>query len=395
MSGLTKEAVQKMLDDTIKSAFDISLNDLREQQTKNMEVMMLALAKDRSQLAKDQDKGAKAAQLVRALAACRGSASDAAKYVKQLKGGGDASVIKALEASTGTAGGFLVPTELSSEIIELLRPAAVVRRMNPLVLPMDNGALQISKITAGATGGYSGENEDIGEDAEAFGMLNLSWKKLSRLVPLSNDLLRFAAASADTVVRDDLIQALAQREDQAFIRDDGTAGTPKGMRYWANAANVSASAGTTLANVVTDITALINGLENNDVRMIRPGWLLSPRSKNYLISIRDSNGQFVFRDEMNKGMLFGWPYAATNNIPNNLGGGTESEVYFVDFADAVIAEASELIIDASDQASYVSSGTLVSAYSKDQTVIRAIARHDFGMRHDYSVAIKTGVTWGA
>lgn len=396
MSGLTKEQALKMLEETIEATFNAKMSEFKEQQSNNMQLILSNMAEMKAANVGKPEKGVAAAQLVRALASCRGNPYEAAKFAKnQFKDVQD-TVVKALEASTGSAGGFIVPPEISSDVIELLRPMSAVRRLNPLVVPMDSGTMSMSKLTTGATGGYVGEGNDIGEGQEVFGMVNLSWKKLARLVPISNDLLRFTGGQADNIVRDDLVAALAQREDQAFIRDNGTSGTPKGMRYWAPSGNVTAanSGGTTrLDDVVADLRDLINDLETNDVRMLRPGWMMSPRDKNGLMTVRDANGQFVFRDEMSRGTLLGFPFVATNNIPSNLGSGSDSELYLVDFADAVIGESSELMIDASDQASYISNGSLVSAFSRDQTVIRAIARHDFAMRHDASVAIKTGINY--
>ena len=63
--------------------------------------------------------------------------------------------------------------------------------------------------------------------------------------------------------------------------------------------------------------------------------------------------------------------------------------------DAIIGEASGLQIAVDSSASYVESGSLVSSFSRDETVIRAIQRHDFAMRHDVSIAIKNAVIWGA
>jgi hypothetical protein len=37
--------------------------------------------------------------------------------------------------------------------------------------------------------------------------------------------------------------------------------------------------------------------------------------------------------------------------------------------------------------------SLVSAFSQDQTVIRAITEHDFGVRRDVSVMVMNGVCW--
>ena len=133
---------------------------------------------------------------------------------------------------------------------------------------------------------------------------------------------------------------------------------------------------------------------------------MSPRTEMYLLTARDTSGVYAFRDEMVTGKLFGYPYAVTTNIPENLTVTVNStsvedttEVYLVDFADAIIGESTQLIIDASTEASYMdmvnSTPVMYSAFSMDQTLIRVIAEHDFVMRHPESVAVLTAVKWSA
>jgi HK97 family phage major capsid protein len=304
-------------------------------------------------------------------------------------------VSKALAAGDAAAGGFLIPDQYSADIIELLRAQSIVRRLNPLQVPMPMGTITLPKITGGVTAQYIGENVNIPKGQPSFGALRLTYKKLAALVPVSNDLLRYNAYGVDAIVRDDLVSGIAMREDIAFIRDDGSQFTPKGLRYWAPAANVIPANGTVnLANVTTDLGKLMLALMNANVRMLRPGWMMAPRTMMYLMTVRDANGNFAYRDEMLTGRLWNFAFGVTTQIPINLGGGTdESEVYFVDFADFVIADATSIIIDASTEAAYHDGTNVVAAYSQDQTVVRAIVQHDCGMRHDASVAVLSAVKW--
>jgi HK97 family phage major capsid protein len=107
-------------------------------------------------------------------------------------------------------------------------------------------------------------------------------------------------------------------------------------------------------------------------------------------------GNFVFRDEMANGKLHGYPYYVSHFIPENLGtNGNETEIYFVAADELIIAENEALVIDVSREATYRSGTNLVSAYSLDQTIVRAIMRHDFAVRHENAVVVINQVTWGA
>lgn len=338
-----------------------------------------------------KEKGTDFARIVRCLAAAKGNVRDAAYVAEQTFGPEGTDIAKALGAATGSAGGFLVPESYSSEIIELLRNRAIVRQAGAMVMPLVNGNLSVPKLTAGSTASYIGENTNISATQPTMGQIRMTARTLAALVPVSNQLIRYSSPQADSVVRDDLVAGMAVTEDAAFLRDQGIGAAPKGIRYWANSGNVFASAGTSAANIETDFKGAINKLESNNVRMIRPVWFLSPRTKNALWVLRDTNGNLVF-PEIRDGNLWGYPVFVSNNIPTNLSG-TNSEIYLVDMADAVIAEDQSIIIDVSDTAAYHDGSNVIAAFSQDQTVVRAIMRHDFAMRHDFSAAVVTGVAY--
>lgn len=329
-------------------------------------------------------------QAARAVAFAKMSGTGPAGAAQWAAKEGYAALSKALSSSDGTSGGFLIPIQMSTDIITFLRPASVMRKMNPMILPMPTGTMRIPKVATGAAASYISENTNIGVTAPSFGQIVLSWKKLAALVPISNDLIRYSSPAADAVVRDDVVRAMAQAENLAFLRGDGTANSPKGLRYWINAANVLTSAGTTLANMTTDIGAMILALLNNNVPMTRPAWLMSPRSWNALNLAQTTTGAFAFRAEMANGTLMGFPFAFSTHVP---GAGATGELYLADFADVVIGESLNLIVDASAEAAYYDGSQVIASFSQDQTVIRVIAEHDFALRRDVSAAVMTAMSW--
>lgn len=393
ISEYTKESLGPM----VKEAVDAQLalvSEGKEHAAQSVADAIKQLVGERVAPAQPADKGLIVGRLVRCIAAGKGDLGKAVDFArKELE---DEFTAKALEAGTAPAGGFIVPPNYSTDIIELLTPQVIVRALGVRTMPLVNGTLQVPKITAGSTAEYIGESQDISESQPEFGNINMAAKKLAALVPVSNDLLRYSNPSADTIVRDDVLRAVRVKEDITFIRANGTAFTPMGLRYWAPAANVLACNATiSLANTTEDLGRLLLALMNADVAMITPGWMMAPRTWNYLMTLRDANGNFAFREEMKGGTLWGFPFRMTTQIPINLAvtGTDESELYLVDFADVILGEAANLVIDVSTDAAYISGGTLVSAFSKDQTVVRVIEEHDLGVRHVESVALLKDVDW--
>ncbi len=369
------------------------LESLRNEQT-NFAQRIIASSSTAEQ---DGEKGMTFTRIVRALAIGKGDVDKAVIVARQIWPDRE-EVAKALMASDLEAGGVLIAPEFSQDLIELLRPASVVRSLNPTMAPMDRGTVTIPKLTGGATAAYSGENLNIQPSEPTTGQLVLTAKKLTALVPISNDLLRRSSPSADTMVRDDLVNALAERSDLAWISGDGANHTPRGLRNWALAANVipsaSADSSPTVAEIVTDLGALRLALRSANVPFRRPGYIMSPRTEQVLRDAKDANSNFLYRSEMNAGRLEGFPFQVTTQVSETLGAmNDESELYFADFADVIIAETESIIIDASPNAAYWDGTQLQAAFSRDQTVIRAIMEHDMGLRHDESVAVIPDLLW--
>jgi HK97 family phage major capsid protein len=343
------------------------------------------------------EKGLRFGAAMRALAASGGSREGAVAVAESW---GHSGLFAQQSGLNGPAGGFLIPEDVSGEIIELLRPASVVMAFGPRIVPMDNGNLTMNRINVGTTASYIGELQDVPATGVQFGQIKLSSKKLAALVPISNDLLQSASTQADAIVRDDLVMSLATRMDLAFIRGSGTQFSPLGMRNqltgtaFATSNVLSANVTVNLQNVTNDLGRLELALMNANVPMTRAGWIMAPRTAMYLRNLRDGNGNKAF-PEMDAGTLRGYPFRVTTNVPVNLGGGgTESEIYLADFAHVLVGEQNGIELAISTEAAYRdASNNLQASFSRDETVVRAIAKHDFGLRHLPCVAILTGVTW--
>ncbi|MEK9505151.1 phage major capsid protein [Gaopeijia maritima] len=343
----------------------------------------------------DDEPGMAFGRFCRAIAAGNGQRAEAERWANE---NGYTDIAAAMRSTKFDAGGAFVPENYIPDVIELLRPASAIRRLMPTVIPLEGGNASIPKLTGGATAYYKGEGQRGTASEAKTGRVNLVGKELMAFVPLTSQLMKRSSPQADMVVRDDSIAALAQRSDLAFIRGDGTEFTPKGLRHQAPAGNIiPANATVNLANVTVDLGKAVLALQNNDVRMIRPGWVMSPRTHHYLVTVRDGNGNYAFRDEMTRDKtLWGYPFSVTSQVPINLGvGGDESELYFADFADVVIGEEENITVDVFREATYWDGAAWQSAAQNNEVVLRFCAQHDLGVRHDESVAVLTEVKWGA
>jgi len=336
-------------------------------------------------------------RITMSLAACNMDQRAAAAHAEQLWGTETGQIVANQEQSTNVKGGFLVNTAYSADFVDLLRPRVVVRRLGARSIPMPDGNLSMRKKTQGTTAGYVGERQPAPTTDVQVGMMSMSAKTLRALVPITNQLIRRASIGVVQMVRDDLLEGVAVKEDAVFIRNTGDALTPNGLAALMPAGNkLAMTAPANLVTVTNDLMRVRLKVINANVPMISCGWIMSPRSKMYLETMRDGNGNIAFPEIGANGTLYGYPIGMTTSVPDNLGaGGNESEVYFGDFSQLLIGDTEAVTIASSDTAAYDDAGTIRSAFSNDETVVRLIAEHDTGTRYAAAFAMLTGVTWGA
>jgi HK97 family phage major capsid protein len=346
------------------------------------------------------EKSLMAGRCVRYLCSAQGNRIHAAELAEKA---GDKNIAKALGESTLAGGGALLPPEFASGVVEFLRAKTVVLESGVTVLPMNGGSLTLPFQGGGATSAYTGENQNTTSSQPNFGQLQLSDKKLRTVVPTSNDLLRNGGASVDRIIRDDMVKSMANRMDLALIRGDGSSNTPKGLLFHAVAGNkFNASATFNLDNATIDLTKAILKVKEKNVDLTggptgTSGWLFSTRTETALRRLRDGNGNLAFKDEMDRGLLWGFPFRVTTQIPENLGGGTdESEIYFAAFDVTVLGENESIIVEVFPGGSYFDGSSVISGISQDQTIFASTALHDFGARQrGNEIAVIQAVKWGS
>jgi HK97 family phage major capsid protein len=317
---------------------------------------------------------------------------------------GDDIVARALNSGVTGEGGALIPQDFMADLIELLRAMTAVRGASPMEVGMPMGNLTIPRLAGGATAAYQNELDDIAISQERFDDVNFVAKKLTAMVPVSNDLIRRSPIGVEEIVRDDLVQTIARREDLAFLRGDGTDKGPIGMRRLALAANTvtvtamptTPAPGDALTAILAGASAAILALQNGMSRMIRPTWFMHPTIARFISLARDQVGGFYWKDEIEAGRWEGYPIRLTQQIPTNLTVSTftkGSEIYFCDMADFVIADTYNVVVDASDVAAYNDGVTMVSSFQRDQSLFRVIAEHDCNMRHLQSLVVLLTQDW--
>lgn len=131
--------------------------------------------------------------------------------------------VKMLAQSEGinSAGGYLVPDEISRDIIDLRESYGVFRR-NTRMMPMGSDTLLVPRRVSGLTANFIGENTTITESDKVWGQVSLTAKKLATLTRYSSELAEDAIISIADDLASEIAFAFAFKEDQAGFIGDGT-----------------------------------------------------------------------------------------------------------------------------------------------------------------------------
>lgn len=303
---------------------------------------------------------------------------------------------KAMSAISPSDGGYLVPEVYANEVIELLYPATVIYSLGARRLGMDNGNLNIPKTRSGSRATFVGENRKIPSSTPKFGNLKLSAKKLTALIPMSNDLLRSNSFDNDVIVGQDVTKQMALGVDFGAFLGAGGEFQPLGIMNNKKVKNFDVTKlGAEYASTDGKLTAMFPNfiaasVLKDNVLADGLGFVFNTSVEQYFKSIRDNVGGFIFAKEMENGTLVGYPYKTTNLLTTSDKGKTS--IIFGNWNDLMIGEQGALEIETSREASWTDdSGSLVSAFENDQTLIRAINHVDTGLRHDESFTVATDV----
>lgn len=309
------------------------------------------------------------------------------------------STERALNSGSASAGGVLVPEEMSSEIIDILRPSTTFLRGNPRRIPLANGSYKLSAAASGSTASWRGEGQAIQTTQPTFKDINLVAKFLDAMVPLTNQLIRWSLPDVRSWVERDMSSEMGRSLDYAAYFGTGTVNMPLGITKIPGVTrNAATGAQTpTIAQIETCARTAELSMEGRNLPMTNAMWVMAPRTRTYLADLRDGNGNRYYPELQNTiPMWRGRPVMSTTQI-SILGGGTtdETEILLVNFDDVLFGEGAGISFAVSTEATYVKNNVTVSAFQNDLTLIKASMEADVDMRYLEAVAVITNCRWGS
>jgi HK97 family phage major capsid protein len=128
---------------------------------------------------------------------------------------------RALSVGTNTAGGFLVPEDFGTTIIDLREEYGIFRQ-HCRVIPMTEHTMTIPRRAGGVTATYTGENTALTESDATFNQVTLVARKLGVLTRISSELSEDSIIDIADWCAQEFAYAFAQEEDDAGFKGDGS-----------------------------------------------------------------------------------------------------------------------------------------------------------------------------
>lgn len=316
---------------------------------------------------------------------CRQAMGEYSAMTAQLQMG-DASQLRTMITSTNSAGGYLVPPEVSTELIPLLRNSLVMARMgarfltglrgNPYTQPSQTGASTTYWITPEGT-------TSITASDLTFGQLSMSFKTLAALTGMSRQVDDLSNPELEQIAREDLAIQIALGMETQMLNGATAAGKPISILQ---TGGIQTATSTTVS--VAFLNNLLSLLETANVHG-KIGILWNSKLRNNAQSLKNA-GDFGYlmtspigNDAVTTAAM-GVPTLSTNLLN---GTSTTAEVICANWADILIGMWGGILMEATT--------TGGDAFVKHQKLLKSVVLCDLGIRNKLSVVGNSNITFAA
>ena len=276
---------------------------------------------------------------------------------------------RAMGTTIGTAGGYLIPDPIASNVLDLARNASVIVRGGATTIPMANQNLTVVRVLTDPTAAFRGEGVAITESDGTFGAINLHAHSLAALVRVNNELLDDAPMFAATLDQQ-LASALALKLDYAALYGTG-AGQPLGLRGTDGVNELSMGTNGLAMPDYDDVLDLIQNIEEANGAAITA--VMAPRTRTKLAKlVTGISGDLGKLTPPAEWSALRRLVSNQVSITETQGSSTAASTMFLgDFSQMAVAIRQDITIEATRAAD--------TAFSKNQTLVRAIMRADIAV----------------
>lgn len=231
-------------------------------------------------------------------------------YLRRGQNGLFADELRALQVGTDSEGGYTVPDEFNKKLIEAMYDVNVMRPLCT-VIQTSNGTMDIPVVSSQGAAAWTAEEAAFNEADDAFGVVQLSAYKLSRIIKVSEELLNDSAFNMQSYLSNSFANAFGSAEETAFVVGDGSS-KPTGI-------TASAGTGVTAASETAITGDEVVGLYHSLARQYRSKatFMMNDSTALLLRKLKDGNSQYLWQPGLQAGdpdRLLGKPVAIAHDM---------------------------------------------------------------------------------
>lgn len=225
-------------------------------------------------------------------------------------------------------GGYLVPAEYDSRLIEGLEEENIFRRLGTTITT--SGERKINIAGAKPAAAWIDEGEALTFGDAKFEQINLDAHKLHVAVKVTEELLYDNAFGLENYLIRQFSRALANAEEDAFLNGDGT-GKPLGIFATAGGGQIGVTAASATEITADEIINLIYALKRPYRK--RAKFIMNDATIATLRKLKDENGQYLWQPSLQAGepdRLLGYEVMTSAYVPTIAAG--KPVIAFGDFS---------------------------------------------------------------
>lgn len=272
-----------------------------------------------------------------------------------------AKLYNTMSTTTGSEGGYTVPSAVASELIESLKAFGGVRAVadqlttaqgNPLSYPSSDGTAEVGELLA--------ENTAAAALDPSFGTVGLNvFKYSSKIIAVPIELLQDSSVDIEAFVRRRIIERIGRIENQHFTTGTGT-GQPRGIVTGASAGKVGTT-GQTLTVIYDDLVDLLESVNEAYQLGGTCMFMFNQTVRGVLRKLKDTAGRPIWTPGYEAGITAGAPdlLLGKSVVINNdmaVPAANAKSIIYGDFKKYIVRDAMAVSLMRFDDSAYASKG---------------------------------------
>lgn len=218
----------------------------------------------------------------------------------------------ALRVGVDTEGGYLVPEEMDHRLIEELEGNNIMRSLSTVI--KTQGERKINLVTSKPVAAWLDEGETLEFSKVEFGQKLLDAHKMGVAIQITEELLYDSAFDLESYINKSFGQALADKEEEAFLIGDGEGKKPTGIFQGTDGGEINICTGGNLTG--DELIKLVYKLKRQYRR--KAAFIINDSVIASIRLMKDNDGQYLWQPALVGGepdKLLGYPVYTSQFAP--------------------------------------------------------------------------------